>query len=154
MYSEGFKINVNKLSAEEALLVLVRIEHPFVSEPICLVNDSADFTLDGERFIAMPFRVRRQDDIEGELPRASLVFPNAGRSLVKWIDMSGGGRGASLEVMLARRSNPLPEEKLFFEIGSVSVTTETISFNLIVQNNLTKRAIRWVYDMTHSRGLF
>lgn len=154
MYSQSFKVNVNKLNADEALLSLVKIEHPFVSDPICLVNDNLEIDFLGERYIPMPFDIKKHDDVQGELPRVSLSVPNIGNSLMKWIDASGGGRNAKITVYLTRRTNPIAEEKLSFGISSVSVTTQIISFNLVIQNNLIKRATRWVYDIKHSRGLF
>lgn len=154
MYSDEFKINVNKLNADEALLVILEIEHPLVDDPIRLVNDSQDLLFKGNTYIAMPFILKKQDDIQGELPRATITIANVGRTMIKWIDASGGGRGAKIKVSLVRRTSTDEEESISFDVGSVSVTTERVVFNLIIQNNLAKRAIRWVYDMVHSRGLF
>jgi hypothetical protein len=154
MYSDEFKINVNKLNADEALLVILEIEHPLVDDPIRLVNDSQDLFFKGNTYIAMPFILKKQDDIQGELPRATITIANVGRTMIKWIDASGGGRGAKIKVSLVRRTSTDEEESISFDVGSVSVTTERVVFNLIIQNNLAKRAIRWVYDMVHSRGLF
>lgn len=154
MYSQGFKINVNKLNADEPLLVLVKIEHPFISEPVRLVNDVANFTLSGETYLAMPFSISRQSDVQGELPKVSLTIANIGRSLVKWVDSTNGGRNTKMTIILARRSAQIVEESLSLGISSVSVTTQTIRFNLIIQNNLIKRSIRWIYDKEHAAGLF
>lgn len=153
-YSQGFKINVNKLNAEESLLILLEITHPFVATPIRLVNDSKDFVLNDNLFIHMPFEVKRQNDVQGELPKVSLSITNVGRSLIRWIEASGGGRDAKLKVMLCRRSSQNIEESIEFGIQSVVATTQKISFNLVIQNNLVKRSIRWVYDKRHARGLF
>jgi hypothetical protein len=154
MYSERFKINVNKLNADEALLSLLEIEHPLVDDPIRLVNDSHDLVFQGNTYIAMPFNIQKHDDIQGELPRASLTISNIGRSMIKWIDASGGGKGAKIRVSLVRRTSTDAEESLVFDIGTVNVTTQNVTFNLIIQNNLAKRAVRWIYDMNHARGLF
>ena len=154
MYSQGFKVNVNKLNADESLLVLLQIEHPFIPQPVRLVNDVANFILDGETYLAMPFSLRRQSDVQGELPKVSLTVANIGRSLVKWIDSTNGGRNSTITVLLARRSQQIIEESISFGISSVSVNTTEVRFNLIIQNNLVKRSIRWVYDKDHARGLF
>lgn len=153
-YSNGFKINVNKLNADEALLVLVKITHPYVSQPICLVNDSNDLVVGDETFLAMPFSLKKQNDIQGELPKANLIMANSGKSLIKWIDASGGGRKAKIEVLLTRRSNTIIEESIIFGISNVTIDSQRVSFSLIVQNNLIKRSIRWVYDLFHSPGIF
>jgi len=153
-FSPGFKINVNKLNADEALLVLLRIDHPMFSEPVRLVLDSIDFMFNGFNYIHMPFKITRQNDVQGELPKVRLEITNVGRSLVKWVDSSGGGRDAELTVVLARRSSNIVEESIKFRIGTVNVNSDTIIFNLLIQNNLTKRAIKWIYDQNHSPGLF
>lgn len=153
-YSQGFKINVNKLNADENLLVCLKIEHPFISNPICIVNDSENIEFLGNLYIAMPFEIKKHDDTQNELPRVSIRVSNVGRSIVKWIDSSGGGRNATLTLYLTRRSNPIVEEKIVFGIGSVTVTSEDINFNLIIQNNLIKRAMRFEFDLKRSRGLF
>lgn len=154
MYSNGFKVNVNKLNSDENILVLVKIEHPFISEPIRLVNDNINFTLEGEEYIAMPFNVSRQSDHQNELPKVSLEISNVGRSLVKWIDSSSGGRNAIVTIILARRSNQIIEEEITFGISSVSVTSLMVKISLVIQNNLTKRAIRFIYDTKRAPGLF
>lgn len=154
MYSQGFKVNVNKLNAEESLLVLVKIEHPFISGPIFLVNDVSNFVLNGETYLAMPFSLSRQSDVQGELPKVSLTFANIGRSLVKWIDSTNGGRNSNITVILARRSEQIIEESISFGISSVSVNSSEVKFNLVIQNNLIKRSIRWIYDKDHAAGLF
>lgn len=155
-FSDEFKINVNKLNADEQILICLEINHPFLAEPVRLVNDSTEFVNSlGNHYLPMPFQVKRQDDVEGELPKVSLTVPNVGRTLVKWIDSSGGGRGATVLITLVRRSDPsLVEEKLTLGINSVSITTETVIFNLIVQNNLVKRSIKYVYDIVRAPGLF
>lgn len=153
-YSPDFKINVNKLNAEEALLPLLTISHPFLSEPVRLVNDTKDFVLNGETYLAMPYTISRQSDVQGELPKVSLRISNVGKAIMKWIDSSGGGRDAEIKISLARRSSQLVEEEISFGIQSVNVTTEVVSFNLIIQDNLSKRAVRWDYNKKWARGLF
>ena len=153
-YSEGFKINVNKLSSEESLVSLVEIDHPFLTDPVRLINDSRELEFLGERFIPMPFMLERQDDVQGELPKVMLTVSNVGRELIKWVDASNGGRDAKVTIYLTRRSNPVMEEKLVFQVGNINVTTEQVSFTLLIQNNLVKRSVRWEYDQVKAKGLF
>ena len=154
-YSDGLKINVNKLNADEMLLVLLEIEHPMVTDTIRLVSDNRDLVSNGENYLAMNFGIERQSDVQNELPMVTLSIPNVGRSLVKWIDSSGGGRDAKITLMITRRSTPnIIEESIVFGIQSVNITTKLISFSLIIQNNLNKRAMRFIYDTKRSPGLF
>lgn len=154
-YSTELKINVNKLNADEALLVLVSISHSQLTVPVKLVNDNKDFMFNNELYSAMPFEIKRQNDIKGELPKITFVVPNVGRGMVRWIDASGGGRDAEFSVILARRSAPnIIEEKLDLGLESVDINTQTVTFNLVVQNNLIKRAMRFTYDTKRAQGLF
>lgn len=154
-YSSEFKINVNKLNADEAILVLLEITHPYLSEPLRLVNDNKDIVSMSNNYMAMPFDITRQDDIQGELPQISLKISNVGRSLVKWIDSSGGGRNSVISLKLVRRSSPdLIEENLVLGIQRITISTEIVSFSLIVQNNLVKRAMKYIYEIKRSPGLF
>lgn len=154
-FSSGFKINVNRLNATENLLILLQIEHPFLANTIYLINDNKNLISNTKDYLPMPFKLKRQNDVQGELPKVSLTIPNVGRSLVRWIDSSGGGTDAILTIKLARRSSPdLIEESIDLGIESINVTTETVVFNLVVQNNLTKKSMRFVYDKTRFPGLF
>lgn len=154
-FSEELKINFNKLNMDEALLVCLEITHPFLTETIFLVNDIKDLLSNSNNYIAMPFVVDRPSDVQGELPKATLTIQNIGRDLVRWIDSSGGAKGAEIKVKLIRRSKPdIVEESLDFGISTVTVNTQVVMFNLIVQNNLVKRACRLVYDIKKATGLF
>ena len=154
-FSNALKINVNKLSANESPIVLIEIDHPMIPETIRLVHDNCDVISNGETYMAMSFELKRQADVQGELPKVSLTVQNVGRSLVKWIDMSGGGKGAQVTAKIIRRSDPdLVEESIPMGIERVTVTTLLVSFHLVVYNNLVRRGIKAVYNNITAPGLF
>lgn len=154
-YSNGFKINVNKLNADEKILILAEINHPFLGVPIRIVNDNQTLISLGNSFVPMEFSIKRQDDVQGELPSVMFSVQNVGRSLVRWIDSTGGGRDAKLKIMMVRRSTPdVVEESLTLGIQRVTVTTEVVNFSLVVQNDLIRRSMKFVYDKQRAPGLF
>lgn len=154
-FSQGFKINVNRLNAEESALVLLEIDHPLISDTIRLVRDNKDLISNGENYHAMSFDFKRQDDVQGEVPKVTLQIQNVGRSLVKWIDQSGGGKDAEISALLVRRSTPnLVEERIKLQIERITVSSLTISLNLVVQNNLIRRGIKYLYNIQRAPGLF
>lgn len=154
-YSEGFKINVNKLNADEMVLVMCEITHPFLIDPVRIVNDSKNLISNGNEYISMSFEFVRQSDVKDELPKATISFPNVGREMVRWIDSSGGGRGSVIKMMLARRSSPdLIEESISFGIEQVKISTLRVDIVLIIQNNLSKRSMKYVYDLKRASSLF
>src|SRR5690554_3817517 len=127
-FSDRFKENVNALTQLEKVLVLLEIQHAYLSSPIRVVNDNKDFIFQNELYLALPFQLERHDDVRGELPKVSITLPNAGRSLVKWIDASGGGRDAKITIMLARRSDDQTiEEAISLGIETVSITQTEVT---------------------------
>ena len=123
-FSDEFKINVNKLNADEAVLLCVEIRHSFIQDVIRIVNDSEKLISNGNTYLPMGFDIKRHDDIENELPKCTITFSNIGRLLTKWIDESGGGKKATFNVMLIRRSSPdIIEENITFNIKKCTVTT-------------------------------
>lgn len=154
-FSDEFKQNINKLNADEAVLVLMEINHPLISDTIRLVRDNCNLVSNGETYIAMAFDVRRQNDIKDEVPKVSVVVQNVGRSLVKWIDQSGGGRDAEVRIMLARRSDPDNiEEDLYLSIERVSVNSENVNLQMTIQNNLIRKGTKLRFDNDISPGIF
>lgn len=154
-YTADFVVNANKLNTDDPVLVLMDIEHPFIDDTIRLINDNMDIVSLSNRYLSMPFDIKRQSDVQNELPRITVVIQNVGRSIVKWIDSSGGGRNAKIKIKLVRRSTPdIIEETLELAVATVTITTETILLNLIIQNNLNKRSCRLTFDVYRALGLF
>lgn len=154
-FSDNLKINVNKLSANETPIVLLEITHPMISETIRLVHDNCDVVSNGETYVAMGFQIKRQSDVQGELPKVTLTVQNVGRSLVKWVDISGGGKGAEIVAKIIRRSEPdVIEEAIPMQIERVNVTTMLITFHLVVYNNLVRRGIKLIFNKELAPGLF
>lgn len=154
-FSDNLKINVNKLAANETPIVLLEISHPMITETIRLVQDNCDVVSQGNSYMAMAFTLKRQSDVQGELPKVTLQVQNVGRSLVKWIDSSGGGKDAEIVAKIIRRSEPdLIEEAVTLGIERVTVTSLVVTFHLVVYNNLVRRGIKQIYNKVFSPGLF
>lgn len=154
-FSDDLKINVNKLNADETPIVLIEITHPLITDTIRLVQDRCDVVSNGETYMAMSFNLQRQADVQGELPKVTLTVQNVGRSLVKWIDVSGGGKDAVIVAKIIRRSNPdLIEESIPLGVERVTVTTMTVVFHLVVYNNLVRRGIKYIYNKNYFPGIF
>lgn len=151
---EGFKININKFNSSEKLIALIRMTHPDLDIPITIVDDKKEIVFEGETYLPFPFRLKLNDQVEGQLPRASLIIPNMSSQIAKWVDMTLGARDAVVEVIVTRRSSLKRDHFAQFEVDKATINPQIITFSLSVQNNLVKRAIRWTYDRTHAPSLF
>lgn len=154
MFSESFKINVNKNASEEKLISLVRVSHESLTSPVCLVQDNERIIFEDEEYIPFPMTIKMESQVEGELPKAVIVIPNMAKQIVKWIDSTMGARGGKIEVIITRRSTLEREYGVIFNIDNVKITITDIVFDVTVQNNLSKPAIRARYNKKFSPGLF
>lgn len=121
-YSAAYRETINRVSAAEAPLLMIEIAHPQLTQPIRVVNDTQDLTSNGNLFVALAFRATLPDDKDKQLPRARLAVDNVGRDLVGWLELSGGGEGATCRMMQVLRSNPnLIEWEVTLDLNNVSI---------------------------------
>src|SRR5690625_6037672 len=93
-YSPKAKRNMLAVSAEADLLVALEIHHEDLEEPIRVVNDTIDLDValwDGDewqeiKFIACPFDLSLPDDVDQQIPKATLTVDNICRELTQWKD--------------------------------------------------------------------
>src|SRR5690606_14932886 len=103
-YSDAARRNLLATSADEPYLTLLEIRHPDLAEPVRLVNDVENITINDPDlgslvYIACPFRLVKPDDVDQQLPRATLEVDNIGRELTQWLEASNGGKGARCRLM-------------------------------------------------------
>lgn len=154
-YSSQFKSTLAKVSAEEAPLVLLEINHASLTTPVRVVNDMQDLTSNGNLFIACPFRYVLPDDFENQLPKARLAVDNVGRDLMYWIETSAGGNGSTVKMMQVMRSRPdTIEWSITMNLYNVQVTMKEVSAELGFENLFAKPAVLLQYRPDNSPGIF
>lgn len=155
IYSSEFKSTLAEVSAPEAPLVLLQIDHPDLAQPVRVVNDTQDLTSNGDLYIAIPFRCTLPDDFENQLPKARLSVDNVGKDLMYWIETSGGGNGSTVTMSQVMRSRPDQIEwSITMNLYNVSCSMTEVSGELGYENLFAKKAIRVRYDPSSSPGLF
>lgn len=136
-YTSAAKQNLLATSADEPFLVLLEITHTDLAAPIRVVNDVQNIVVDGDTYIAMPFRVTLPDDVKGQIPQATLEVDNIGRELTQWLEVSGGGQGAKCKIMQVMRSDPNTIEfEIELDLTNLSITNEIVSGQLGFVNTL------------------
>ena len=111
-YSSRARRNMLSVSAEADLLVALEIHHEDLEEPIRVVNDTVDLDValwdEDEwreiKFVACPFDLSLPDDVDQQIPKATLTVDNIGRELTQWLEYSRGGKGAKVRILMAMRS--------------------------------------------------
>lgn len=154
-YSSEYKSTLALVSAPEAPIMLMEIDHPALSSPVRVVNDTQDITSNGNLYIACPFRYVLPDDFEGQIPKAKISVDNVGRDLMYWIETSNGGNGSIVTFKQIMRSRPdLVEAEIEMQMQAVSATMKEISAELGYENLLSKPAVSMAYRPENSPGLF
>ncbi|WP_427183622.1 DUF1833 family protein [Bordetella bronchialis] len=142
-------------SADENLLVCLEIIHPDLAEPIRVVRDTQDLLARGNTYTACPFDITLPDDIEGQIPQATIQVDNVGRELTEWLEFSRGGQGARCRLILVYRSDPdVFEYDLTMDMTGLKIDNQKVSGNLGFVNTLSQVAVVKVFTPATAPGLW
>lgn len=153
-YTAAAKREFNALSGDAAL-ILLEIDHSALDEPVRIVNDTQDIVSNSATYLALGFRVTLPDDYQDKVPRAKLSIDNIGRELTQWLEIAGGGEGASVRLMQVMRDAPnLIEWEITLELTNVSVDTWQVTGDLGFEDLLGKSAVPITYTPQTAPGVF
>jgi hypothetical protein len=154
-YSAQYKSTLAKVSGEETPRILLQINHPALTNPIRVINDTLNLTSNGFEYIAFPFEVTLPDDFENKLPKATLSINNVGKDLMFWIESTAGGQGSTATFSQVMRSRPNQIEwSISMSLFNVMATNLDVSAELGFENLFAKPAVSIQYRPTNSPGLF
>lgn len=154
-YSNTFKETVNRMSAPEAPVLLLEIVHADLAQPIRVVNDTEDLVHNGNTFVALQFRATLPDDVEQGEPRAILAVDNVGKDLTGWLEMSGGGRGATVRMIQVLRSAPNTVEwEVTMDLADVRMNLLEVSGTLSFDSLINLPGIALTYRPDVAPGIF
>ena len=154
-YTDAFKSTISRLSAPEVPLIALQIDHRDLDEPIRVINDRQDLTIQGKRFVACGFTVTLPADQERTIPKAQLEIDNVGRDLMYWIETSHGGKGATAKFMRVMRSAPdVIEWQTTMDAKNLTCTFQRVSCNLAYVNINQRPAIALAYRPDTAPGVF
>jgi len=139
----------------EAPVLLLEIDHPDLPGPVRVVKDNEDLTSTGNLFVAMAFDITPPDDLSTGLPRATLRVDNIGRELTQWLNVSGGGKGATARMMYVMRDAPdLIEWETTLELSNVTQTPASVDGQLGYTDILNLPGTVQTYRPETAPGLF
>jgi len=175
-YSSRARRNMLSVSAEADLLVALEIHHEDLEEPIRVVNDTVDLDValwSGEeweviKFVACPFDLSLPDDVDQQIPKATLTVDNIGRELTQWLEYSRGGKGAKVRILMAMRTyieevftdregregySPW-EFDMTLDMSGIKVDNLVVRAELGFQENFSQPAVKMRYDPRTAPGLW
>jgi hypothetical protein len=120
-----------------------------------VVNDNLDVTFETNLYTALAFRASLPDDVAQKLPRARLAVDNIGKELVSWLELSGGGQGATCRMIQIMRSDPATVEwEITMDLSNLSITMLEVTGELSFDDLLNKPGVALMYRPSVAPGLF
>lgn len=152
--SQALQREINSASGTAPVLLL-EIHHADLPVPIRVCQDTLSLTSNGELYQALAFDCLLPEDLEGQLPAATLAIDNIGREISDWIEISGGGQGATARLMLVRRDDPdVIEWEVTMDLTNTRMTTAQITGRLGFDNLLAQPGCALTYRPDVAPGLY
>lgn len=154
-YTDAARRQMHSVQASEWPLWLVEISHPDLTQPARVVRDNLDLTHQGNLFVAGAFELTPPDDLAAGSPRAQLSIDNVGKELMQWLELSNGGRGASVRLLQVLRSDPNTVQfEVTMELSHVTATSLVVTGSLGFDELLNISAVGLTYNLQTAPGLF
>ncbi|MGV0954573.1 MAG: DUF1833 family protein [Fluviibacter sp.] len=154
--SPGFRVEATRPDGTEPILELVELAVPFYPQAnrVRLVNDSDDLIIAGQRYIAAAFQLRLPDDVEKQNPSGDLRLAIASREVIKLVENTNGAQGATIRLMLVRRSSPAIEFDISMEFSQITIAPGIVSGTIGFTNLNSRASLNQRYDSDTAKGLF
>lgn len=147
--------NILATSAKEAMICLLDITHPDLVETIRVAANTEDFGSRGLLYKACPFEITLPDDIEGQIPKATLAVDNVGQELTQWLEFSRGGQGARCRIMMVARGTPdILEFDMTLDMTGMKIDNQKVTAQLGFVNTLGRSAVALTFTPLTAPGLW
>lgn len=137
------------------VLALLKIDHPDLSAPVRIVNDTRDLVTLGDTYIALPFEVKLPNDVSKEMPRAQLRMDNVGRELTAELERLSPGSSLQATLILVHRSTPgVVDYEFTSALSGVRTDMGTVTAVMGPDDLMRRPAVAKRYDPLTAPGLF
>lgn len=121
--STAFTKQLQAVTDTDGIIMLLEVTCDAFTGPLRIVNDTRDWTSNGQTYIGYPFGFTLPDDTDGQTPRAQLVIDNVGRGLTDELERVGPNQLVMAKLLLASRRDPNQIESTYaLPMSAVSVS--------------------------------
>lgn len=126
----------------QAPLTLLEISMKSGADTLYLVNDTSDWTSNGQAYLGFPFRITMPDDVSGQTPKATIEIDNTGRSLTQDLEAFQPGDVVRAVLKVTDRADPdTIYASIPLPVTSVSVDQSTATASAGWGTLLDQRAV-------------
>lgn len=155
MTSQATTKALQSIGDNQGVLELLLIEHSSFASPIRIVNDTRDWVIEGNAFIALPFVLKLPSQVKNENPRATLQIDNVGRDLTAMLEALPPAASLTATIRLVGRATPQVVDFEFIgQLTSISVNQTSVSCSLGLDDIMRQPSVRLRFDPFNSPALF
>lgn len=105
-FSAAMKADLMASETDEALIILLVIDHSTFDEPIRVCSDGQNVTSNGDEYVAYPFDLLLPDDGEKAAPRARLKIDAVNQIITTAIRTASNLEPPDVSIYMIRASDP------------------------------------------------
>jgi hypothetical protein len=153
--SASTRTQLQATSDPHGVLELLQIDHASFASPVLIVNDTRDWTIGADTYVALPFACKLPNDARGENPRAQLQIDNVGRELTAAIEGLPVGAELLGTFKLVSRATPTVVDYQFIaQLSGISITPTAVTCTMGADDTMRQTAVRVRFDPQNTPGLF
>jgi hypothetical protein len=149
-----FRQGVFAQETGDAILILVRISHPSLSDDIRVTSNSVDTVSNGETFIAFPFDMELAQDKDDELPTARLTIDNVSREITQAIRQITSPATVRTQVVRGDDPDTIEADQPDFQLRDVRYNSLVVEGTLNIETFAQEPFPAGKFDPARFPGLF
>jgi hypothetical protein len=154
MPSSTFNHAIHAVSAVESPILILEFNYAGLPAPLRIVNDNVDVVSNGNNYARSSFNFNEPSSGDKQNPKASINIAY-NPDLQRLIKQAHGAYGSTISIKQIMRTTPdLIEASYTFDVGSITITSNSISFELTFNNLLDQVSVPFQYRPDTSEGVF
>lgn len=147
--------SLQSVSNNHGILELLLIDHPSFASPVRIVNDTRDWTIGADTYIALPFTLKLPSQVQNENPRASIQIDNVGREISGLLEGLPTTDFLTATLRVVSRATPsVVDFEFIADLSAISVTPVALSASFGLDDTMRRSAVRLRFDPTTAPALF
>lgn len=153
--SASTRAALQRVSDPQGVLALLKIDSPYLSGPVRLVNDTRAITTLGDNWAALPWELTLPDDKGRQAPRAKLSMDNVGRELTAELERLPPGASLKASIILVHRSTPgVIDYQFTAPLSQVRVDQQRVTASMGPDHLFGRPAVAIRFDPVTAPALF
>lgn len=146
---------LQKVTDNGGVLMLLEINHASFSAPVRLVNDTRNITTLGYEWLALPFSITLPNDKAKEVQRARLQMDNVGREITAELEALPPGASIKATIRMVHRSTPgVIDFQFAAPLSGVRVDATAVSATMGRDDIMRMSAVLLRFDPSTAPALF